>query len=352
MSSLLRLALLSAVAGLVHADVDVFVPDQDNTLYAESDGLSNGKGIYVFAGVNGQGSARRAVLRFDLACLPDGAVVDAARLRLVVGPTSVGDRQVDLHRVIRSWGEGDSLAQGNGGGGADATDGDATWGHRFYPSLGWSSAGGDFDATPTTVALAGASGAELVFGGVGLVADLQSWISDPSSNHGWLLRQPDEVTPSTAKALSSREHTSVANRPWLEVTYHVPGSCVGVAHCVANPNSTGAPANLSVGGSCSLADGLFSLTACPVPEQPVLFFHGPSPDQQPLGDGFLCVSGPHVRILPPVFASGQVATVTIDPAAHGILAAGTVHFQAWYRDPDAGGAGSNTTDAVAVTFML
>jgi hypothetical protein len=75
--------------------------------------------------------------------------------------------------------------------------------------------------------------------------------------------------------------------------------------------------------------------------------------QPPHADGPLClVGGVLVRILPPVFDSGETGAfahplgTTGIPSVGAILAGETWNFQAWFRD----GTSSNFTDAVSITF--
>jgi len=70
--------------------------------------------------------------------------------------------------------------------------------------------------------------------------------------------------------------------------------------------------------------------------------------QSAFGNGFLCIGGSLLR-LPPRQAVGGYLSYAIqptDPVAAQLLAGGTWHFQAWYRDVAAGGAGFNLSNAV------
>jgi hypothetical protein len=122
-------------------------------------------------------------------------------------------------------------------------------------------------------------------------------------------------------------------------------------YCSVNANSTGLPARMTVGGTASLADDDFCLRAEPVPDQAFLFFFGPQQQELPFGDGFLCVGGGLTRVGPPQAAVGGVAQRTLDLPSVGITAPGTLHFQCRFRDPAAGGAMFNTSDATSVTFV-
>jgi hypothetical protein len=212
------LCLSAWMCSTVRAEVVTLSPARDNTLFADANGdTSNGAGPALFAGNNGQGLTRRALLRFDLAAaLPPGAAIDSVALALTVSnaPNSI-PRTFTLHRVLRDWGEGSSYA--TGGAGAPAADGDATWQYAFYPTQPWFTSGGDIDDV--------ASGARTLTGqgsyawrGVDLTADVQSWLSKPATNHGWLLRG-EESGLNTARRFESREASEPADRPALTIYY-------------------------------------------------------------------------------------------------------------------------------------
>jgi len=191
-------------------------PDADATLYQEGD-LSNGGGQFLFAGTTLRGQARRALVRFDVAsALPPGSTIEDVRLVLTVDRTAAGDVTVAIHRLLSSWGEGsvdDDLREGDG---APAETGDATWDDRFHPTTAWTSAGGDFVATPSAGATAGGSGPVSFGSTASMIADVQGWLDDPSSNHGWIVIA-DETTAPTAKRFGSREGSVPADAPALFV---------------------------------------------------------------------------------------------------------------------------------------
>lgn len=133
------------------------------------------------------------------------------------------------------------------------------------------------------------------------------------------------------------------------------GSSCQVANvCLTIPNSTGASTSLTVGGDGSVSADDFTLSAAAGPPgQPGLFFYGSTVVSTPFGNGILC-AGPgstgHTRLAPPVTFDGA-GNASRAVALGGDLAAGTTWvFQLWYRDPAAGGAAFNLSDAVEVTF--
>ncbi len=128
------------------------------------------------------------------------------------------------------------------------------------------------------------------------------------------------------------------------------------AYCVGAPNSTGQGAAIGYAGSTSLSANDLVLTASSCPSQEFgLFFFGDGQTQVPLGDGNLCVSGSLTRLLVVQTDMAGDVSFTIDyaslpPGGGQVTAGSTWNFQFWYRDPVAGGSGSNLTDALEATF--
>lgn len=195
---------------------------KDVTLYEGDGTLANGAGSYLFAGGAGSqsgGLERRALIAFDVtSTIPPGSTITGANLELSMSRTGSGPEMVELRRVDESWSEGPSDPPGEEGGGAAAEDGDATWVHRAYPSELWATAGGSFAASASAGVEIGDIGA-YVFGSTSeMVADVQDWLDDPSSNHGWALVMPSP-TEGSAKRFDSRDNAAALNRPQLIVSY-------------------------------------------------------------------------------------------------------------------------------------
>lgn len=132
---------------------------------------------------------------------------------------------------------------------------------------------------------------------------------------------------------------------------------VGTNYCVPGANSVSSTgAQMSAGGSASVASNDLALSAAPLPMgQPGLFYHGANQTAVPFGNGTRCVAGGTVRISPASLpnASG-VLNVTLDnttPNGAGIIAGATRHFQTWYRDPAGAGAGFNLSDGLTIMFV-
>lgn len=220
------LVIISIAASAESATIDL-VPIQDNTLYEISDRspdgtspLSNGAGSYLFTGSILTGDLRRALVAFDIAgSLPSGALITEVTLTMQMSKTIAGSTTVGVHRLTSDWGEGDSDAGGEEGAGTAAQTGDATWIHTFYPGSNWLAPGGDFVGAASSSQTVGNAGSYGWPSTPELVADVQSWLDNPSTNFGWLV-MGNEFTAPSAKRFNSRENGSGV--PTLTITYQAP----------------------------------------------------------------------------------------------------------------------------------
>jgi hypothetical protein len=194
-------------------------PIKDNTLYefdpAEGD-HSNALGNHFFAGETAQGELRRGVLAFDIAGnIPAGSTILGVTLSLNMSRTgSDTPRNVELHKLLADWGEGTSVAPGEEGDGAPATTNDATWRHRFFDTIFWTTEGGDLSGTVSASQSVGTVGV-YTWSSSQMVADVQSWLDNPATNFGWLVLG-DESDILTAKRFDTRES---ASPPVLTIQY-------------------------------------------------------------------------------------------------------------------------------------
>ena len=210
------------------AKVITVVPNKDNTLYQHNEGsLSNGAGVSLFVGQNSSGIfIRRALLAFDLLnYIPPGSTIHSVNLTLHLSRTSSGPQPVQLHRVLADWGEGISEAQSGGGGGADATESDATWLHTFYNDSFWQEAGGDFAMLPSAITEVNDIGFYTWGNTPDMVNDVQNWVDNPASNAGWILIG-NETEGKTSKRFDSKETEQIHNFPMLTVNFTPKGGCI------------------------------------------------------------------------------------------------------------------------------
>jgi hypothetical protein len=197
-----------------------FSPHRDNTLYEDPTGqLSNGQGIYFFAGKTGGNLLRRGLIAFDLTSIPPNATITDASLSMFLSMTAQGDpAAVSLSKVLQDWGEGASDAGAPGGQGVQAAAGDATWLHNFYNLGFWATPGGDFSPTISASTTVATVNTAYTWSGSGLIADVQAWVSNPTGNFGWVIRG-NEIVTGSAQRFNSGENSS--NPPQLTVMYRV-----------------------------------------------------------------------------------------------------------------------------------
>ncbi len=130
---------------------------------------------------------------------------------------------------------------------------------------------------------------------------------------------------------------------------------VGTNYCSPAPNSTGSPSSIRGEGSDTVADNDFTLITEGLPANSFgIYFYGPDQVQLPAQNGFRCVGGSLLRILPATQATPSgVATSAVDLTvpiiASTVIPGANLNFQLWHRDSV--GAGSNYSDALNVVWQ-
>ncbi len=243
---------------------------QDAVIHESVDGtIANGSGQQLYAGNQNSGLKRRIAIKFDLSSIPAGAMIQSASLELYCNSNTGAAVNVAAHRLLNSWTEGPSDPTGNEGSGATAVTGDVTWLHRTYTTVFWNAAGGDYHATASASASVNAQGVFHAWAGAGLIADLQQWVNNSATNHGWILLG-DELTANNTKRFDSRQSGTVANRPRLQITYHPPGG--NGACCLTDGSCTDVSEMrcMSMGGTWQGEGTMCSMTSCPIVLTPYL----------------------------------------------------------------------------------
>lgn len=161
----------------------------------------------------------RALLRFDVnGNVPFGSHITNANLSMncasVTGTQSA--ITLSLYRMLDDWGEGTSAATLIPSLGVAATTNDATWINNLYPSTNsWTTAGGAyFPLSSASTIVAGP--ALYAWSNTKMINDLQTWLNDPSTNKGWVLRT-NETGANQEKLFNSKD--DVSNKPTLAITY-------------------------------------------------------------------------------------------------------------------------------------
>ena len=199
---------------------------QDNSLFQGlgRENNTNGGHPFLYTGVIRTGpDRRRALIRFDISSLSPEATILGVELRLTIERVRTGNEPHGLHRLEKGWGEGvkDSLAPflNNGGQGAPADLGDASWNSNRHNQSAWTTPGGDFIAAPSATGILSMSGTTAILSSQGMIDDLQKWVEDPATNFGWILIG-NEAQSWNAKRIYSSEGTA-ALRPSLTVQHAI-----------------------------------------------------------------------------------------------------------------------------------
>lgn len=167
-------------------------------------------------------------------------------------------------------------------------------------------------------------------------------------------RQPDQ--PVQAAKIAPKPHQPTVPVAPIGPVAFPEGEALN--YCTSTPNSTGSRAFLGCANNFSICQNQMCLSVFDVPSGVTgLFFYGGQPTQVPMANGFLCVSPFHPGLyrLPTVktdvYNSGHLQLDFPSlPSAGKITPGSTWYFQFWFRDAAGGGAGSNFSDGLRVTF--
>lgn len=227
--------LMFGAAASASADVVTVGSSQDTTIFSNNTNNSAGGAVVMFSGTDGNGSVKRALVQFDIAAsVPAGSTITDVQLTLFLGQAAGnvtnGTEMIGLYRLTDDWGEGTNGAGRSLvglGQGFPATNGDATWANRFFSSTSpvpWTTEGGDFIPMSSAQTIVGATtnNGYTWLSTPALVADVQGWVDNPSSNFGWLLQNDDEVDIRTFRAFFTREETEPSLQPQLQITFTPP----------------------------------------------------------------------------------------------------------------------------------
>jgi hypothetical protein len=356
---------LVALAGSARADVLSLTAVRDTTLWNDASGsIGNGSGPVMIVGRSGGTSSapiRRGLVRFDIAALvPAGSVVNSVQLVLANPSGNTGPRNVRVHRVLADWGEGASST--SSGQGAPAQPGDATWLQRFFPSSNWTTPGGDFTASASTVLAVDLLGFHTWPSTAAAVADVQGWLDNPGANFGWLLKLDVETVSQTTKVFGTRESADPAEWPTLVVDFTPP--LVG-SYCSPRATGGGCAATIGWSGSPSASAGagfVVALSQAPAARACSLVYTLSGPATTPFLGGTLCLATPLTRSAVQLTAGGGPAgcgasaaldfNVRIAAGLDARLAAGAVVNAQWHlRDPQNAAGSFAASDALRFTIQ-
>ena len=220
-------ALAVLASGFKALAATVIVSASADTSIVSSNPDSNLGGTTLVAGTNQTYSVARALFSFNLSAIPVGATITSVQVDLTVTRQPDPDQHggpvgsnFSLYQMLVGWGQG----TGSGTTGSPAATGDATWNQNHYGVSSWAAPGGlagtDFAADPSATTSISGLGSYQWGSTSGLVADVQSWLADPSSNFGLMLASDAENTPGSARRFASLEQPGGGiPAPQLVVTY-------------------------------------------------------------------------------------------------------------------------------------
>ena len=198
---------------------------KDNSIFQNNPNNTAGGQTQFYSGTNTGSSPRRGLIEFDIGGkVPAGATITSVDLTLYLsgfGGSGVGTPTIELHPLTKEWGEG-TVSSGSGQGGPAAA-GDATWNAAAFGSTNWTTAGGDFGVSSASLTIVGTTiGTSYSWLSTSaLVSDVQGWLNNPTTNHGWALINTNESGSQNFRSFSSREASS-ALQPVLTVNYVIP----------------------------------------------------------------------------------------------------------------------------------
>ena len=141
------------------------------------------------------------LISWDLTSIPAGSVIQS--VDVVVNVTNTSSQIYEFYQMLRPW-----------------VETEATW-NQYSAGQGWQAAGADGPADRGSTILGGMSAASNGLLVIALnpagVSVVQSWVDNPAINHGFLVM--DYINNSNGLDFSSRETSTISNRPKLIVTY-------------------------------------------------------------------------------------------------------------------------------------
>lgn len=172
---------------------------------------------------------RRGLIKFDLSSIPNGSQVVAATLRLYCSSLTGSNVEVNVHRSLVQWFEGNQT----GGAPPGGEDG-STWNNKnANGATSWGAVGGqsatDYDATATVTTTVTAGSQYYTFD---VTEDVQNFLDGVQTNHGWWLINTIESGGTTLlTTFASSDSATAEQRPELQVVYQasIEGTANGTA---------------------------------------------------------------------------------------------------------------------------
>ncbi|PIC73741.1 DNRLRE domain-containing protein [Sporosarcina sp. P17b] len=153
------------------------------------------------------GNIVRSLLKFDLSAIPAATTIVSADLNLWFTSTnSASPIDINLQKVTKAWEENE-----------------ASWTYsESTPYTRWATAGGDYAGTKLSTVLGLTSPPILNDALINWhvpISVVQTWLTDPTTNHGFLLKSTNENTKIYKKFASSEQEVPDQYKPQLVITY-------------------------------------------------------------------------------------------------------------------------------------
>jgi len=158
-------------------------------------------------GSEGEENVSRSLLKFDFSELPFGTLKQAT---LSLTMANEGTGIISLHKVTQNWK------------GSDYTNfAHATWEETGINENEWDLPGGDYSTIPSGRAIFN-NNETLDILGPRMKLDIQEWIDNPDSNHGWMIRGTESANDSKTYFHSGK---NLIQGPILTLIYELPDTC-------------------------------------------------------------------------------------------------------------------------------
>ena len=213
------------------------VAGQDTYIKLANTGLNYGAATSLVIDRE-SGDLQRALLQFNLSAIPASATITSATLTMQ--STQIGGAlNISIYEMLRAWAEG----------GGNATADAANW-NESTPGTNWTSAGGDFNATPVANLNTNATGQHAW----DLTALVQAWVNGSEVNNGVMVASPDGGGNRTVTYDSSEGATP----PQLVINYTVPANVAPTLDASRSPalGSVAEDAGAPVGAVGTLVSAL------------------------------------------------------------------------------------------------
>jgi uncharacterized repeat protein (TIGR01451 family) len=199
---------------------------EDANIWIGSGGTTKNYGNCNILYANGN-PADRALIKFDISNIPSNATIVSANLKMTKIGGSNTATNFSVHKITNNWMEGTGTCTG--------TTGVANWSQR-QPGINWTTPGGDFNPTSEATISVSNNGNY----NWSIPALVQSWVANPSSNYGLMLKFANEASVNNEMEFGSSENSTVANRPQLVINYT---TATGPGYYVLQLNPASLPPN-------------------------------------------------------------------------------------------------------------